>query len=164
MGSGPPQEDGPFLERSNCSLCWQCPTCFPPKLAQFAFQCRHITEMVKAQVRATRLSSVSKGAASWGHFPWEQSSLAATRVFKSLGGWSCLDLMDGSIARAVTSRPGESRGLEMPEAMFQKCLWDIVRMVHHQCCNSGKNKLCAKSESAGRPNRRRGGKEIVGSF
>lgn len=101
-------------------------TYFPPKLGQFAIQCHHIVEMVKAHLRAMHLSNTSKEAASWAHFPWEQSPLLTIRVFQRLWVWSCLDMMGGSAAQGVTSGQAESWGLEMPEAVLQECLLDIA--------------------------------------
>lgn len=75
-----------------------------------------------------------------GSCAWGQSSLAISRVFQKLWGWSCLDVMDRSVAQGDVCRQ---------EAFWT---WQCQRPFKNVCrtlsgwSNSGKNKLCVKSE------------------
>lgn len=44
--------------------------------------CCHRTEMAKAGVRATHLSNISQGVASWVHFPWAQPLTESFKAFR----------------------------------------------------------------------------------
>lgn len=118
VGPGPPQADGPYLERSNCLLCWQCPICFSPKL-----ECLRLSVVIalkwqrlqwEPHISPTFLRELPHGFVFPGDSLDQSISKPSGLVSSRCDGWECSPRSHVQIGRVL--RPGGARGhfLKMP--------------------------------------------------